>query len=41
MPDGHKRRRRCYGNGVRDSSRTKWYALHRQIRFARRFGWEN
>ena len=36
MPDG-KRRRRFSNN----QHKRNWYARHRAIRFARRFGWGN
>jgi hypothetical protein len=35
MPDGHKRKRR---NGSKGEARRKWYAYHRAVRFAKRFG---
>lgn len=38
MPDGSKRKRRQYSNGRLDKARQAWYALHRQIRFTKRFG---
>jgi len=38
MPDGNKRKRRQYSLGKLDKARQTWYALHRSIRFNRRFG---
>lgn len=39
MPDGLKRKRRRFSNGMLDKARIEWYALHRQRRFTKRFGW--
>jgi len=36
MPDGKRKRR----HSANQAKRT-WYALHRAVRFAKRFGWPN
>lgn len=36
--DGSKRRRRTHGKGIYNKARALWYAQHRAIRFAKRFG---